>query len=232
MENIIREYEDKLHEVTTAIETTSNTGSQNDVRKHARLNCEASLYRNFIVKLKEIEAEQEEQYKLYSDNLATLTRLYYNYEKTDDSDIQDFLKTIKVVKEENHAGGKVTKYYQLNNAAMKKIKADPRKISLTFDATEVNMMSVSGLEVYKRIPYLCKSSSRFFLKPDIGEIFDAIDFNDLYGDSFDAICFDNVYETLPNTDGEHHLMYVTLLVNIKKRAEKEKQGAINELHKL
>jgi len=87
---------------------------------------------------------------------------------------------------------------------------------LTFDATEINTRAISGLEEYKTVMYLCKSTSRFFLKPDIGEIFDALDFHDLFiEDKFDAICFLDGYETLPNTDGEHHLMQALLLKKIK-----------------
>ena len=39
---------------------------------------------------------------------------------------------------------------------------------------------IEGLVEYKKIPFLVKSSSRFFLKPDIGEILDAIDWRDKY----------------------------------------------------
>lgn len=231
MKKLLEDYEDKLQDVLEIIELTSNTGSIVDVRKHGRLNAQAANYRSFIAKLKIAIEKQEEKEQEYEDNLATLVRLYYGYNKNSDSEIQEYMKNIKLVKEEKHAGGKITKYYPLNAKAIKKIKAEPRNVSLTFDATEVNTKSVTGLEVYKRIPYLCKSSSRFFLKPDIGEIFDAIDFYDLMGHSFDAICFDNGYETLPNTEGEHHLMYATLLINKKVRVEKEKQQAVIELHK-
>lgn len=211
MEKLITEYEDKLQDTLDIIGNTSNTGSTNDIQKHARLTAEAGLYRNFIAKLKKEKENVEEKEKQSDDNLATLVRLYYNYKKTENYKIQKYLEKIRIVKMEKHAGGKVTKYYPLNAKAIKKIKAKPRKVSLTFDATEVTKKAVSGLEEYKRIPYLCKSSSRFFLKPDIGEIFDAIDWRDLMHIDIDAICFDSGYETLPNTDGEHHIMYATLL---------------------
>jgi len=211
MFKVLTEYEDKLQDTIEIINSTSNTGSTHDVKKHARLTAEAGLYRNFIAKLKVIETEQEEVGKKYDENVATITRLYYSYKKTRDDEIQKYLEKIRIVKKEVHAGGKKIKYYPLNAQAIKKIKAKPRNVSLTFDATEVTQRAISGLEEYKRIPYLCKSTSRFFLKPDIGEIFDAIDWQELMHIKFDAICFDNGYETLPNTDGEHHLMYVTLL---------------------
>lgn len=232
MEKLLKDYEDKLQDVLNIIEGTTNTGSHNDIEKHARLNTKASEYRTFIEKLQITIKNQEELNKKFDDELATLVGLYYGYKKTSDSEIQEYLEKIKIVKKEIHAGGKITKYYSLNAKAIKKIKAKPRNVSLTFDATTVIQKAVSGLEEFKRIPYLCKSTSRFFLKPDIGEIFDAIDWRDLITNEFDAICFDNGYETLPNTEGEHHLMYATLLINPKARAEKEKQRAVTELNEL
>jgi len=57
-----------------------------------------------------------------------------------------------------------------------------------------------------------KSTSRFFLKPDVGEIFDQINFRDLIGDHIKAICFnEDRLQTLPDTDGEHHLLQAVLL---------------------
>lgn len=61
IDKIIKEYKDKLDDVITAIDTTSNNGSINDVRKHARLNCQAGLYRNFITKLEKIKVEYKQQ---------------------------------------------------------------------------------------------------------------------------------------------------------------------------
>lgn len=141
----------------------------------------------------------------------TLSGLYYKYKKTDDEEIRQHLKDIKIVKREKHAGGQITKYYPLNGKSIKKIKTKPRNVSLTFDAEKVSLRAIGGLEEFKTITYLCKSTSRFFLKPDIGEILDQIDFRDLMGNEIAAICFLNGYETLPDTDGEHHLMTAILL---------------------
>ena len=229
MNELIKEYEEKLEKVQKSIETTTNNGSQNDIAKMARLNTQASDYQEIIDSLyskrRALDDEMDEK-------ISTLSRLYYRYKGKSDKDIRKSLDKVKIVKMEKHAGGKVTKYYPLNAASMKKIKEKPRNVSLTFDAPEVSQKAINGLEVYKTVTYLCKSSSRFFLKPDIGEIFDAIDFHDLLGDEFDAICFHGGYETLPNTDGEHHIMTATLLVNTKERRKKEVKETVNALNKL
>lgn len=145
----------------------------------------------------------------------TLSGLYYRYKKIEDKEIRKQLEGIKIVKREKHAGGQITKYYPLSKESMKKIKKKPRNVSLTFDAEKVSLRAINGLKPLKIITYLCKSTSRFFLKPDIGEIFDQINFLDLMGDKIDAICFLDGYETLPDTDGEHHLMEAILMTKEK-----------------
>lgn len=236
MKQLIEDYEHRLVTIEKSIKTTSNSGSYNDIVKMARLNAKASEYRTFIAELnkaqrnvnkKELANIAEEDNKI-----GLLTRLYYGYKKIDDNEIREYLKHIKIVKMEKQADGTVTKYYPLNPKSMKKIKAEPRNISLTFDAEKITPRAITGLEIYKTIIYLCKSTSRFFLKPDIGEIFDAIDFHDLLGNKFDAICFNTNSETLPNTDGEHHIMRATLLTNVKARQKHEKQKAVQDLHSL
>lgn len=95
---------------------------------------------------------------------------------------------------------------------MNKILEKPRNVSLTFDATETSDTPIEGLKEFKKIKYLVKSTSRFFLKPDIGEIFDQIHFRDLWSNNIKAIVFDgNAYDCLPDTDGEHFIMTATLL---------------------
>ena len=111
-----------------------------------------------------------------------ISQLYYKYGKTSDSEIRDYLKDIKIVIKQRKS------YYPLNEEKIKKIIQKPRNISLTFDVMEANINNISlrNLEEYKTIYYLVKSTSRRFLKPDIGEIFDQIDFHDLCGKEFDA----------------------------------------------
>ncbi len=158
-----------------------------------------------------------------------ISGLYYRYKRVEDDEIRKVLKQVKLVKKEHKGVGSVYGYYPLNATAMKKIIEKPRNVSLTFDATNTIKTPITGLEEYKSIVFLVKSTSRFFLKPDIGEVFDQIDFHDLMCVEFDAICvnLDN-YETLDGTDGEHFLMTATLL----KNEERQKKEAIKELHKL
>jgi len=236
MRTLIEDYERRLKTAEETIATTTNTGSDNDIAKMARLNAKASEYRTFIAELYKAERrahEQiEQQQKEEQEKIELLCHLYYRYKKTEDQEIRDYLKTIKIVKMEKQAGGTITKYYPLNAESMKKIKAKPRNVSLTFDAGKITPRAISGYEEYKTVTYLSKSTSRFFLKPDIGEIFDAIDFHDLMGGDFDAICFNTGYETLPNTDGEHHIMTATLLVNPQARRRAELKEAVKKLYKI
>jgi len=141
------------------------------------------------------------------DDQNTLPYLYYNYKKVSDDKIREYLERIVVVK---HIG---RGFYPLSKRAMDKIKKKPRNISLTFDATSTNRTRVKGLHIWKEVTYLVKSSSRFFLKPDIGEIFDAIPWQDLLTDTIKGIEFINEYETIPYTDGEHFLMKANLLTD-------------------
>lgn len=160
----------------------------------------------------------------------TIPGLYYNYKKVDDDKIREILSKIKLVKKEHKGVDSIFGYYPLCDASIKKIIEKPRNVSLTFDAEESLNEPLPGLEIYKTIVFLVKSTSRFFLKPDIGEVFDQINFHDLYQPyEFSAICVNfNDYETLDGTDGEHFLMTATLLREINA----DKNEAIKKLHEL
>ena len=141
--------------------------------------------------------------------------LYYHYKTCDDDQIRNYLKTIKIVRLENKGIGTIQGYYALNAKAMKKILDNPRNNSLTFDATETKLHPIKNLCPYKKFVFLVKSTSRFFLKPDIGEVFDVIHrfrWNDHNFNQYKAICIDDDYETLEDTAGEHFLMTATLFV--------------------
>jgi hypothetical protein len=146
----------------------------------------------------------------------SVSGLYYRYKKTEDKDIQEHLSHIKIVRLQNKGAGTLHGYYPLNEESIKKIAEKPRNVSLTFDATETSDTPIEGLVEYKTITYLVKSSSRFFLKPDVGEIFDQIHFRDLLRDEIKAICYLDGYESLPDTDGEHFLMKAMLLTDKKQ----------------
>lgn len=143
----------------------------------------------------------------------TISGLYYGYKKTSDEDISKHLRQIKIVVLQNKGIGTVQGYYPLSKESMEKILEKPRNISLSFDATETEDTLIDNLKEYKTIKYLVKSTSRFFLKPDIGEIIDQISYRDL--DKIKAIQYlSDAYETLPDTDGEHFIMEAKLLINI------------------
>lgn len=140
---------------------------------------------------------------------VSIQGLYYRYKNTSDDDIRKYLKKIKIVKLENKGVGSVFGYYPLNKKSIDKISKKPRNVSLTFDATDTDDKPLKNLTEFKTVTYLVQSTSRFFLKPDIGEIFDQIEWRDL--DDIKAICFNTDSETLDDTQGEHFLMTVTLL---------------------
>lgn len=144
----------------------------------------------------------------------SISGLYYRYKKTSDDDIREHLGNIKIVVLQNKGVGTIQGYYPLSKESMNKIIEKPRNISLSFDATETEDTCIVNLKEYKTIRYLVKSTSRFFLKPDVGEIFDQIHYRDLMDNKIKAIQYlSDAYETLPDTDGEHFVMEAKLLVD-------------------
>jgi hypothetical protein len=162
---------------------------------------------------------------------TSLSALYYRYGKTEDEKIKDLLKKVKLVKKRQIGASGTYAYYPLTQVAMKKIIAKPRNVSLTFDATETTTKQIKGFVPYMEITFLVKSSSRFFLKPDVGEIIDQIPWEEFYHSplDFQAICMHEGYETLDGTEGEHFVMQATLLKSIKVD-QKAKLDAIKQLH--
>jgi hypothetical protein len=162
---------------------------------------------------------------------VSISGLYYRYGKTEDKKIRDLLKKVKIVKKAEIGNSNTFGYYPLTKEATKKIMVKPRNVSLTFDATETNTKSIKGLLSYMKVPFLVKSSSRFFLKPDIGEVIDQIPWEELMDapTSFKAICVNlDDYQTLDETEGEHFLMTATLLKDVIA----EKKELIKKLHEL
>ncbi len=143
-----------------------------------------------------------------------IQQLYYRYKRRDDEEIRKDMEKMPIVKLMNKGVGTVQGYYPLNDACIAKISKKPRNVSLTFDVIDTADQPLTGLKVYKELTYLVKSSSRFFLKPDVGEIMDQIEFSDRWSNEIKAICFlPDSYETLDGTDGEHFLMKALLLTN-------------------
>ncbi len=140
----------------------------------------------------------------------SISGLYYRYKKTSDDDIRKYLGKIKIVILKK--GG----YYPLNEKSLAKIIEKPRNVSLSFDATETSKEPIENLVEYKTIKYLVKSTSRFFLKPDVGEIFDQINFRDLFDNKIKAIEYiSDSYITLDDTSGEHFILEAKLLTDKK-----------------
>lgn len=133
-------------------------------------------------------------------NNVSIGGLYYRYGSKADEEIKEYLNKIKIYKNKTH---------EIDLAGMNKIIDKPRSVALTFiDNKNFNERPLNGLEEFKTIIYLCKSSSRFYLKNDIGEIFDQIYFPDLC--NLKAISFNDNYELIEGTEGEHFLMQATL----------------------
>lgn len=161
----------------------------------------------------------------------SITGLYYRYKKMSDDDIRKYLDKITLTRVDDKGIGTIKGYYPISQESFEKVYKNPRGQSLTFDAHATGDQPLLDLVPFKRIMFLVKSSSRFFLKPDVGEIFDQINHRDLWYDKIKAICLDEGYQTLDDTQGEHFLMTATLLTS-KEIAEKEKRDLINELHQL
>lgn len=135
---------------------------------------------------------------------SDMNRLYYNYKRTTDEDIKELLTGIKIVQQ--HEGT----YFELSEKSMDKVKARPRNCSLNFDAYNIDFNKKFKGESYGVLIFLVKSTSRFFLKADIGEIFDQMSREDKM--ACKAIVFDpGRYINIDNTDGEHFLMEAILL---------------------
>lgn len=153
----------------------------------------------------------------------SLSGLYYRYKKRDDDEIRKILDKVLIVVPETKKDGKFLGYFPLNKKSVDKIREKPRNVSLTFDAAGTASKPVRGLVPYMEIAYLVKSSSRFFLKPDFGEIVDQIPYHELYNDKLKAIAFNEDCETLADTEGEHHIMTATLLTTKDGKEVKHKK---------
>lgn len=147
--------------------------------------------------------------------------LYKKYKSKNLQQIKDYLKNIKIVDKANN------KYFPMSDETMIKILDSPRNISMTFDAN-FNENIELDFTVFKIIPFLVKSSSRFFLKPDIGEVFDQIDENDI--NQISAIYVDSDKYKVINSEGDHFLMEAVLLTDIKQK-RKNKLEKINEIYR-
>lgn len=139
----------------------------------------------------------------------SVSGLYYRYGKVSDEKLREYLTYYKIVIEKNG------KYYPLADSAIAVISEKLRKIGFNMDEEtfKTEDQPIEGLTEWKSFKYLVKSTSRFSLKVDIGEIFDQIHWEDLfYSTTFKAILFSSSnYTELPDTQGEHFMLTATLL---------------------
>jgi hypothetical protein len=144
-----------------------------------------------------------------------ISGLYYRYGKVSDEKLRDYLTRYKIVVEKNNGVGSVHGYYSLADSAIAVISDKLRKVGFNMDEETMKTedQPIEGLTEWKTIKYLVKSTSRFTLKVDIGEIFDQIHWEDLfYKNTFKAILFSSEnYMELPDTQGEHFVLTVKLL---------------------
>jgi len=142
----------------------------------------------------------------------TVTKMYENYGKTSDEKIREFLSKIKLVRKGHKSINSVFGYYQISEATLQKILSNPRGTAYNMDENETQDTPLSNLKPFQSIPFLCKSSSRFFLKADMGEVLDQIDPVLIEQNKIKGIDISlGSYQQIDGTDGEHFLMSVTLL---------------------
>lgn len=145
----------------------------------------------------------------------SISGLYYRYGKVDDNKLRDYLTRYKIVIEKNNGIGTLHGYYPLADSAIAIISEKLRTIGFNMDEETMKTedQPIEGLTEWKTFKYLVKSTSRFSLKVDIGEIFDQIHWQDLfYKNEFKAILFSSAnYMELPDTQGEHFVLTAKLL---------------------
>jgi len=144
----------------------------------------------------------------------SISGLYYRYGKSSDQNIAEFFEKVKLVRYENKGPGTIQGYYPLTDESMQKIMEKPRNLSPFFSKKDFPTKGtpMDALEEHMRFNVLVKSSSRFFLKPDIGELVDAVPDTKLFFTKARAIILhDGSHELLPDTNGEHFIMQASLL---------------------
>jgi len=135
--------------------------------------------------------------------------MYENYGKVSDEKIRELLTRIKLVRKTHKGIGSVFGYYQISEALLKDMVDRPRNVPFNMDDREMQDSLVTNLKPFKQVPFICKSTSRFFLKADIGEVFDQIDPTHL--DKIKGIDINLSSPQTINDEGDHFLLSVTLL---------------------
>ena len=122
--------------------------------------------------------------------------------------IQELLEKIQPVMLGHKGVGTMYGYYRLMPEMLAKLKENPRGISYQFNSEELGEYA-PDLVWHKKIFFYVKSSSRFFLKPDIGEVFDQMSQEDI--EQTDAICIVRDSQSTVNEEGDHFVMSAILL---------------------
>ena len=137
-----------------------------------------------------------------------LSELYTNYGKTSDEDIKKHLSQLKItIKQEIGKSGKFA-YYEMSDKWITDITKNLRNKSIIWDI-KTKSTPLDNVIEYAKISYLVKSTSRFTCKPDIGEVFDKIDFSD---EKLCGICIYETHKQLSTDDYSHFIMEVGLLM--------------------
>lgn len=150
----------------------------------------------------------------------SISGLYYRYGKTSDAKIRSFLERVSLVVFRNKGIGTRYGYYCLSDDLMAKILENPRDVTFTFGANEIGNKIIENLKEYKTIKYLVKSTSRWILRPDVGEILDQISYDDFRDSKIKAIQLSQDWHCyLPDTEEYHLLMEAKLLVDVDCEVE-------------
>lgn len=148
--------------------------------------------------------------------------LYYKYKRRTTEEIQKYLdSSVKLVTLGTRNRDQTFGYREITGKVIKAIKENPRGKSLTFDLWKEGEVKISkevlNLKVHSKLLFLVKSSSRFFYKPDIGEICDQMDFYEMRTVNTKIVAINincSNYVSLPNTEGEHFVCTVDLLESL------------------
>lgn len=143
------------------------------------------LKKNYTKQLKANDWKQIFYQNLHKKINMDTKKLYENYVRTSDDTIKKHLKRIKILQRDGDI------FHEYTTESIKYAIEKPRNISLIF-AGNTNDYEMKHMIEVKEIKYLCKSSSRFFLKPDIGEIFDQLEESDL--NRINGIAFNQDYD--------------------------------------
>lgn len=144
----------------------------------------------------------------------SIAKLYYQYGKTTDEEILNYLNRIIIFREINGKFFKIPILEEIslfNNISFRNISFRERALNM-LNITLNDEIFHNQLELVDIIPFLCKSVSGFIPRFNVGEIFDQIsELN--YNNITHIECFNN-YKTLNDTNSEHHIMMCKLYKTI------------------